>query len=75
MSEPRTEEERVAQIDACLAAFAQGRDIPLAVVREMWSERAAHHEFVGGTKLRRNAELYAIRDTFIWFRNKRSTAP
>lgn len=69
MSAKLAEPERVAQIDACLANFAAGRDLELAEVREEWAERAAHHEYMGGT-IRRNAELYAIRDVFIRFRRR-----
>ena len=71
MKEKLTEQERLAQIHDCLAAFAEGRRIPLSEVREEWSERAAIHEYLGGTKLRRNAELYAIRDTFAGFTQRR----
>ncbi len=70
MKEKLTEPERLAQIHDCLAAFAAGRGIPLAEVREEWSERAAIHEYLGGT-IRRNAELYAIRDTFAGFTQRR----
>lgn len=76
MSWPKqTDEERLRRIHVCLATFAEGRGIPLAEVIEEWNERAAIHEYVGGVKLRRNAELYAIRDTFQSFTWRRGLGP
>lgn len=66
-----TEEERIAQIDACLVVFANGRGIAIAEVREEWKERAAIRQYVGGLRHRRNAELHAVADTFDGFTERR----
>lgn len=59
----QTDAERLAKIDAYLVEFSQhnGRDI--ASIRELWSERAAIREYLGGLRHRRNAELHAVSDT------------
>lgn len=72
MSRPKlTEEERKAQIYACLDTFAVARGIPIAEVREEWAERAAIREYLGGLRHRRNAELHAVADTFDGFTQRR----
>lgn len=59
----KTDAERLASIDATLATFARGRSLPFALVREVWVERAAIREYLGGLRHRRNAELHAVADT------------
>ena len=61
----QTEEERLAAIHECLTRFANGvpgRSLPEIV--EVWSERSAARQYLGGLRHRRNAELHAISDTF-----------
>lgn len=60
---PTSDDERRKQIGDYLTAFAKARGIPLAEVREEWSERAAIREYLGGLRHRRNAELHAVSDT------------
>lgn len=62
-----TDAERQASIRSALSDFAAARRIPLAVVGEVWSERAAIREYLGGLRHRRNAELHAVADTFEMF--------
>lgn len=64
MSEPLTDEERRAKIDAYLVEFSRHNGRRIAEVREVWSERAAIREYLGGLRHRRNAELHAIGDAF-----------
>lgn len=66
-----TDAERKEKIDSALAslAIAQARsrtDVSrqLREIREVWSERAAIREYLGGLRHRRNAELHAVADTF-----------
>jgi hypothetical protein len=59
-----TDAERKTAIDAELASIAKHRRRPLAEVREVWGERAAIREALGGLRHRRNAELHAVADTF-----------
>lgn len=66
-----TDAERKEKIDSALAslAIAQARsraDVSrqLAEIREVWTERAAIREYLGGLRHRRNAELHAVADTF-----------
>jgi hypothetical protein len=70
-----TEEERKARIEAYLAEFSRHNGRRLSEVREVWSERAAIREYLGGLRHRRNAELrhrrnaelHAIGDAFDYF--------
>lgn len=62
-----TEAERRAAIDGTLARFARARSLELANVREVWAERAAIREYLGGLRHRRNAELHAVTDALEWF--------
>lgn len=57
------DEERRAKIDAYLVEFSQHRGRSIASIRELWSERAAIREYLGGLRHRRNAELHAVSDT------------
>ena len=58
-----TDAKRRAKIDAYLVEFSQhnGRDIE--DIREIWRERSAIREYLGGLRHRRNAELHAVSDT------------
>lgn len=67
-----TEAERLKQIHDYLAGFAAARRIPIAEVREEWSERAAIREYVGGIRHRRNAELHAVSDALDGFCQRRT---
>ena len=71
----RAGEERLAQIDACLVTFANGRGLPIADVREEWKERAAIREYLGCLRHRRNAELHAVADTFEGYTQRRRSSP
>lgn len=67
-----TEAERVKQIDDYLVGVATARRIPIAEVREEWSERAAIREYLGGIRHRRNAELHAVSDALDGFYQRRT---
>lgn len=69
-----TEEERLAQIDACLVTFATARGIQIEVVREEWRERSAIRQYQGGLRHRRNADLHAVGDAFDHFPVRKRTA-
>lgn len=74
----QTEEERKAAIADCIRTFAAGKPgRSLAEIWEIWSERAAIREYLGGLRHRRNAELHAISDTFdiIVERERRTQRP
>lgn len=66
-----TEAERVKQIDDYLVVVARARRIPVAEVREEWSERAAVREYLGGIRHRRNAELHAVSDALDGFAQRK----
>lgn len=66
-----TEAERLKQIHDYLAEVAAARRIPLAEVREEWSERAAVREYLGGIRHRRNAELHAVSDALDGFAQRK----
>jgi len=63
MNAPQTDQERLAKIDAYLVEFSQHNNRDISEIREIWRERAAIREFVGGLRHRRNAELHAVSDT------------
>ncbi len=58
----QTDAERLAKIDAYLVEFCQHGNRSIAEIREIWSERAAIREYLGGLRHRRNAELHAVSD-------------
>lgn len=64
MAEAITNEQRRATIDAGLVQLAKRRGRAVADVREIWTERAAIYEYLGGLRHRHHAELYAYRDVF-----------
>lgn len=65
-----TDAERQASIRAALSEFATARRIPVAEAGEVWTERAAIREYLGGLRHRRNAELHAVADTFETFNDR-----
>lgn len=71
---PMTDEERRKEIDSTLASvaihFARSKaEVTrlMAEIREVWSERAAIREYLGGIRHRRNAELHAVGDAIEMF--------
>jgi hypothetical protein len=64
LSERLTDEEQKAKVQACLVEFSRHNGRSLSEVREVWSERAAIREYLGGMRHRRNAELHAVGDAF-----------
>lgn len=72
-----TDAERKEKIDTELAQLAMHfarskQDVArkLAEVREVWSERAAIREYLGGLRHRRNAEVFAVADTIEMFNER-----
>ena len=61
---PESDAQRHAKIDAGLVAFSKHKGRSLAEIRELWVERAAIRQYVGGLRHRRNAELHAVGDVF-----------
>lgn len=81
MTKVMTDAERLASIDRTLAMralhFARSKaDAPklLASIRELWSERAAIREYLGGLRHRRNAELHAVADAIEMFNQRAARA-
>ena len=60
---PQTDQERLAKIDAYLVEFSKFNGRNIHEIREIWRERAAIREYLGGLRHRRNAELHAVSDT------------